>query len=88
MVADVKKRKVEHDAWLKGFIPHLATYINQERWNDPIVKPTGEKTRRNAPFIHPDIKKKLFKQNNENRYRDTMETGETAKPISELLKAH
>lgn len=84
MVNDVKRRKVEHDQWLKGFIPHLATYINQERWNDPIIKPTGEKTQ--APAIHPELRKKLFKANNEIRNRDTMESEVGVKSIGDLLK--
>lgn len=87
MVNDVKKRKVEHDQWLKGYIPHLATYINQERWNDPIVKPTGEK-KDNRPFIHPDIKKKLFQQNNERRHDEAMENNGTMKSVGDLLKTH
>ena len=85
MANDVKKRKIEHDGWLKGFIPHLATYINQERWNDPIIKSTGEK-KDTKPFIHPELRKKLFKENNENRFHDTMESAQGAKSIGELIK--
>jgi len=42
IIADVEKRKVTcgADCWLnerKTFIPHPATYLNQERWEDEIV---------------------------------------------------
>ena len=88
MVNDVKKRKVEHDQWLKGFIPHLATYINQERWNDPIIKPTGEKERRdNGPAIHPELRKKLFRERNETRYNETVDNPTSVKSVADLLKA-
>ena len=88
MVLDVKNRKVNHDQWIKGFIPHLATYINQERWNDPIVRPTGEKAEnKNTPIIHPDIKRRLFREGNTMRYDATMEAPAEAKSIGEILKS-
>lgn len=85
MVADVMKRKVEHDAWIKGFIPHLSTYINQERWNDPIVKSTGEK-KSSQPVIHPEIKNKIFEQNNETRYNEAVSKDIVVKSVGDLLK--
>lgn len=86
IVTDIKKRKVEHDQWIKGIIPHFSTYINQERWNDPIVKATGEK-RETAPAIHPELRKRLFKANNEERYRDAEDAPVGVKSMAELLKA-
>lgn len=87
MVNDVKKRKVEHDQWLKGYIPHLATYINQERWNDPIIKPTGEKIKNDGPAIHPELKKRLFRENNEMRRREVEDNPTPVKSMAELLKS-
>ena len=55
LIEDVECRARGHE-WLKGngqFIPHAATYLNQERWNDPAPvtdittgsnQPTGYKT--------------------------------------------
>jgi len=35
--ADIKKR-MENDAqWMEGYIPHPATYLNGERWEDEIT---------------------------------------------------
>lgn len=87
MVNDVKKRKVEHDQWLKGYIPHLATYINQERWNDPIIKTTGEKIKNDGPAIHPELKKRLFRENNEMRRREVEDNPTPVKSMAELLKS-
>jgi len=36
IIADVERRKVEHGAWLDGFVPHPTTYLNGERWHDEI----------------------------------------------------
>lgn len=36
IVADVIRRKAEHGKWQEGFIPHAATYLHNERWNDAI----------------------------------------------------
>lgn len=36
IVSDVNGRKARDRKWLDGFIPNPLTYLNQERWNDPI----------------------------------------------------
>ncbi len=36
IVADVIERQAKDVDWLRGAIPHIATYVNQRRWNDPI----------------------------------------------------
>ena len=41
LIADVKRRKQEDDNWKNGFEPMVTTYLNQERWNDDIIKPRG-----------------------------------------------
>lgn len=84
VIKDVRQRRILHDTWIKGFVPHLATYVNQERWNDPIVKKTGEKI--TGPVIHPELRKKLFKANNETKNRDTMESTIGIKSVGDLLK--
>ena len=38
-IVDVPKRNLEHGTWVEGFVPHAATYINGERWEDEIVPP-------------------------------------------------
>lgn len=37
IIADVVARAAGHDRWLSGFVPNGTTYLNQERWNDPIT---------------------------------------------------
>lgn len=41
IIADVAERAAKHGKWLDGFIPNGSTYLNQERWNDPIAPRTG-----------------------------------------------
>lgn len=43
------KDRIENDSqWLRGFVPNPLTFINQDRWEDPIQKETaGEKAQRN-----------------------------------------
>ncbi|MDA8375837.1 MAG: hypothetical protein M0Z50_01945, partial [Planctomycetia bacterium] len=36
IIADVKRRQVEHRGWLEGFTPNPATYLRGERWTDEI----------------------------------------------------
>lgn len=36
IIEDVKDRKARHRPWLDGFVPHASTYLNGERWEDPI----------------------------------------------------
>lgn len=38
IIEDVKNRKSCDDQWIRGYAPHPTTYLNQERWNDDIVK--------------------------------------------------
>ena len=47
LIEDVKRRQAEDADWLRGAIPHPATYLNGERWQDEITKPTP--TGRPAP---------------------------------------
>lgn len=46
LIAHVRRMEREDDTWLRGFIPHPATYLNQERWNDEPTKdkPQGAST--------------------------------------------
>lgn len=36
IIADVEKRKLLHQPWRSGFVPHASSYLNGERWNDEI----------------------------------------------------
>lgn len=40
IISDVLARKVRHQSWLEGFIPHATTYLNGERWQDAITEKT------------------------------------------------
>lgn len=37
IIEDIKKRKVTHGSWLRGYIPSPTTYLNGERWKDDII---------------------------------------------------
>jgi Helix-turn-helix domain len=37
IVADVEKKKQLDRRWLSGYVPNPMTYMNQERWNDPVI---------------------------------------------------
>jgi hypothetical protein len=37
IIEDVKKRKIEHGQWLRGFISHPTNYLDNEEWNDDIA---------------------------------------------------
>lgn len=37
IINDVKARLENHKKWHEGYIPATTTYLNQERWGDPIV---------------------------------------------------
>lgn len=39
LIADTLDRIANDDEWIKGFIPNPSTYINQERYSDPVVPP-------------------------------------------------
>jgi uncharacterized protein YdaU (DUF1376 family) len=49
IVDDVLRRSREHGKWLDGYIPNATTYLNQERWNDPIQPRSGAPPPRHAP---------------------------------------
>lgn len=36
IISDTINRKMNHQPWLDGFIPHATTYLNGERWDDNI----------------------------------------------------
>ena len=36
ILADIKYRLANDRQWIEGYIPHAATYLNGERWNDSI----------------------------------------------------
>lgn len=43
IVADVKARKTRDRKWLSGYVPNPLTYLNQERWRDPLPTSTAAK---------------------------------------------
>ena len=49
LILDAQKRSAGDRRWLEGIIPNPATYLNQERWNDEIVKPVQK---HNAPDVY------------------------------------
>lgn len=41
IIKDIQKRTLADREWLGGYIPHLSTYLNQQRWTDEITPITG-----------------------------------------------
>lgn len=41
ILADVAKKAAQDRRWLDGFVPNPLTYLNQERWNDPVQPRPG-----------------------------------------------
>jgi len=54
IIADVKQKSAFDARWLDGFIPNPETYLNQERWNDPIKQ--QEPRARGSPFQNTQSK--------------------------------
>lgn len=42
MLADIAAKSEKDRRWLGGYIPNAMTYLNQERWNDP-VQPVSQR---------------------------------------------
>jgi len=56
IIENVKARIESDDQWLRGFVPNPLTFINQDRWDDPIQKETaGEKAQRGRTETFDDI---------------------------------
>ncbi len=56
IIQNVRDRIEGDSQWLKGFVPNPLTFINQDRWDDPIQKETaGEKTQRSRTDSFDDI---------------------------------
>jgi len=56
VIQNVKDRIEGDSQWLRGFVPNPLTFINQDRWDDPIQKETaGEKAQRNRTDSFDDI---------------------------------
>jgi len=52
IVADVRRRQQHDDRWLRGFIPHLVTYLRGRRWEDrPVAR------RRRGPVRAVDLRR-------------------------------
>lgn len=41
ILADVARKAAQDRRWLEGYVPNPATYLNQERWNDPVQPRLG-----------------------------------------------
>ena len=41
IIADVRRKASEDRRWLDGFVPNPETYLNQDRWDDPIQPKRG-----------------------------------------------
>ena len=56
IIENVRERIEKDSQWLRGFVPNPLTYINQDRWEDPIQKETaGEKAQRSRQDTFDDI---------------------------------
>ena len=47
---DAIRQQSKSDQWAKGFIPHAATWLNQERWTDELQPPTIQAKAGMAPW--------------------------------------
>lgn len=48
IISDVKEKQLKDGRWTEGYIPNPMTYINQERWNDPIIPRRGKAAQASA----------------------------------------
>lgn len=56
IIKNVRDRIEGDSQWLRGFVPNPLTFINQDRWDDPIQKETaGEKAQRDHAETFDDI---------------------------------
>ncbi len=56
IIQNVRDRIEGDSQWLRGFVPNPLTFINQDRWDDPIQKETaGEKAQRSRTDSFDDI---------------------------------
>lgn len=56
IIQNVKDRIEGDSRWLRGYVPNPMTYINQDRWDDPIEKESaGEKSQRSRTESFDDI---------------------------------
>ena len=56
IIENVRDRIEGDSQWLRGFVPNPLTFINQDRWDDPIQKETaGEKAQRSRTDSFDDI---------------------------------
>ncbi len=56
IIKNVRDRIEGDSQWLRGFVPNPLTFINQDRWDDPIQKETaGEKAQRSSADSFDDI---------------------------------
>ncbi len=56
IIENVRDRIKGDDQWLRGYVPNPLTFINQDRWDDPIQKESaGEKAQRGRTETFDDI---------------------------------
>ncbi len=56
IIKNVRDRIKGDSQWLRGFVPNPLTFINQDRWDDPIQEETaGEKAQRSHTETFDDI---------------------------------
>jgi len=56
IIKNVRDRIEGDSQWLRGYVPNPLTFINQDRWEDPIQKETaGEKAQRSHAETFDDI---------------------------------
>lgn len=74
IIANVKQRLALDRKWAEGFIPNPLTYINQERWNDPIQN--GPQKKPDSQSVTADFRGKVYAGTPEDQlpaqYRDAI----------------
>lgn|GEM_PF-1247522 len=56
IIVNVEARIAKDQRWKDGFVPNPLTYLNQDRWNDPVqgeTKPASPSPSSHAPYVPP-----------------------------------
>lgn len=75
ILADIANKKANDRRWIEGFIPNPHTYLNQERWNDP-VRPVarGGPTGSAKPLIAQNFSAKTYEGTPDDQLPDFLRT--------------
>lgn len=72
ILADIAAKKANDRRWADGFIPNPQTYLNQERWNDPVQPKTASNGK---PAIAQRFADKTYHGTPDDELPDFLRTG-------------